>query len=166
MSRSSGSSRICWNGSCCSVSIVCITALHKEALATQSLVVFSHPRWDFGSPPPRIMPRLANKYRVTCGGPVVDAGPPVGRSRALRRNVWVCRPHSPVAAAGFHDDQIHILTVLLAGLTKTQLTRAYRSTVWLHPPMALPLVGPNCSPGCSFTIARTNSPHSTMRLAR
>ena len=49
------------------------------------------------------------------------------------------RPHTPVDAAGFHDDQLSALKPLLAGWLAANRIDDY--LVWFYTPMALPLLG-------------------------
>jgi len=105
------------------------------------LIVFSHLRWDFvRQRPQHLMSRLARRY------PVLFVEEPVrsdGESRLEATSggpgVQVLRPRTPVAAAGFHDDQLPILRSLLAAYLSEHGIDDY--LVWCYTPMALPLLG-------------------------
>jgi hypothetical protein len=89
----------------------------------QSIIVFSHLRWDFVfQRPQHVLTRLAQHYRIS-----VPA-----------HNVQVCRPHSTLASPGFHDDQIPVLQTMLLELMQREQIRDY--AVWFYSPMALPLM--------------------------
>jgi glycosyltransferase involved in cell wall biosynthesis len=104
------------------------------------LLVFSHLRWGFVyQRPQHLLTRLADHWRVVfveeplhCDGParldVQQQGP----------NLTVLVPHTPVAAAGFHDDQLATLQALVT--TWLQARRLQVDVAWLYTPMALPLV--------------------------
>jgi protoporphyrinogen oxidase/glycosyltransferase involved in cell wall biosynthesis len=103
-----------------------------------TIIVFSHLRWDFVyQRPQQLMSRLAQFYRIVFVEEPVRAD---GPSRLVRStpapNVTVCQPHTPLAAAGFHDDQIRVLQPLLASLAPA----GEDPIVWFYTPMALPLL--------------------------
>lgn len=104
-----------------------------------ALIVFSHLRWNFVyQRPQHLLTRLAQRRRVyffeeperSDGEPRLDIESPAP-------NVYVCRPRTPVAAHGFHDDQLPVLQELLAGLVAAEGLDDY--AVWFYSPMALPL---------------------------
>lgn len=103
-----------------------------------TIVVFCHLRWDFVyQRPQQLLSRLATHYRILfVEEPVQDAGPATMELSSPAPNVTVCRPHTPSAASGFHDDQIPLLQPLLAGL----LAPGEQAIVWFYTPMALPLL--------------------------
>src|SRR3954470_2360198 len=106
----------------------------------QSIIVFSHLRWDFVfQRPQHVLTRLAQHYRIYffeepvtatehCHLQISEPAP----------NVHVCRPHSTLASPGFHDDQIPILQQLLQALMRRERIDDY--AVWFYSPMALPLM--------------------------
>lgn len=103
------------------------------------LLVFSHLRWGFVfQRPQHLLSRLAGRWRVLF---VEEPQHCSGLARLEVREIapWltVLVPHTPVQAAGFHDDQITAVELLL----RTYLeARALRPDVtWLYTPMALPL---------------------------
>jgi protoporphyrinogen oxidase/glycosyltransferase involved in cell wall biosynthesis len=103
-----------------------------------TIVVFSHLRWDFVfQRPQHLLTRLAQHYPVLfVEEPQHDGGEPFMQKDHPAPNVTVCRAHTPVAAGGFHDDQIPLLQPMLADL----LPPGERPIVWFYTPMALPLL--------------------------
>jgi UDP-galactopyranose mutase len=105
-----------------------------------SVIVFSHLRWDFVfQRPQHLVTRIARTYPVLfIEEPVFDPGPAYMELRSPSPNVLVCRPHTSVRAAGFHDDQLPALQLLLEKLLDE---RGIRNPIaWLYTPMALPLL--------------------------
>jgi UDP-galactopyranose mutase len=104
----------------------------------QTIIVFCHLRWDFVyQRPQQLLSRLARHYRVLfVEEPVFEAGAPRIEQSEPVPGVTVCRPHTPVQAAGFHDDQIPLLQPLLAKLAPPGTA----PIVWFYTPMALPLL--------------------------
>lgn len=104
------------------------------------LIVFSHLRWNFVyQRPQHLLSRLAKHH------PVLFVEEPVHEADAARidtsspaANVEVLRPCTPVAAAGFHDDQLGVLRPLLAEYLRSRGIDDY--LVWFYTPMALPLL--------------------------
>jgi protoporphyrinogen oxidase/glycosyltransferase involved in cell wall biosynthesis len=105
----------------------------------QSIIVFSHLRWDFVfQRPQHLLTRLARHYRI-----YFFEEPVVGSHQQLQisepaPNVRVCRPHSTSVSPGFHDDQIPILQRMLLELLERERIDDY--AVWFYSPMALPLM--------------------------
>ncbi|HKU86905.1 MAG TPA: FAD-dependent oxidoreductase [Casimicrobiaceae bacterium] len=142
-----------------------------------ALVVFSHLRWD--SPyrrPQEILSRLAQRTRVLfVEEPRFHAGDPSALVRAPARNVTVLTPRTPLNAPGFHDDQIPLLSKLVANALAREQMHDYG--VWLDTPMALPLLkklAPRCIvydciadlaalPGAPRQIAQRE--HALLRMA-
>ncbi len=106
----------------------------------QTLVVFSHLRWDFVyQRPQHLLSRLATHYRVLFfEEPVRGKQTPFLQRFAPCPNVEVLRPHTTVDAAGFHDDQLQELKPLLAEYLRDFSIDDY--LVWFYTPMALPLL--------------------------
>lgn len=106
----------------------------------QTLIVFSHLRWDFVyQRPQHLLSRLAKHYRVLFfEEPVRGKQTPFLQRLAPCPNVEVLRPHTTVDAAGFHDDQLPELTHLLAEYLHDFSIEDY--LVWFYTPMALPLL--------------------------
>src|SRR6476620_8955927 len=90
----------------------------KGKLNMPTLIVFCHLRWDFVfQRPQHLMTRLAEHYQILfVEEPVYDAGQAPLKKTAVAPNVTLCQPHTPIHAAGVHDDQIPALHALLADL--------------------------------------------------
>ena len=105
----------------------------------QTLLVFSHLRWNFVyQRPQHLLSRLAKRWRV-----VFIEEPMVGEAeQRLERfspadGVEVWRPHVTATAPGFHDDHISVLQRFV-----TEAVQAAKITdywVWFYTPMAVPL---------------------------
>jgi UDP-galactopyranose mutase len=110
----------------------------EKEIQMQTMIVFCHLRWDFVyQRPQQLLSRLARHYRVLfVEEPVYDAGAPRMEQSEPVPGVTVCRPHTPVAAPGFHDDQIPLLQPMLARLAPPGTA----PLVWFYTPMALPLL--------------------------
>ncbi|MET0266580.1 MAG: NAD(P)-binding protein [Duganella sp.] len=104
----------------------------------QTLIVFCHLRWDFVyQRPQQLLTRLAHHYKVLfVEEPLLQDGAPSLHTYRPAPNITVCQPHTPVPAAGFHDDQIPVLQTLLAGLAP----EGDDPIVWFYTPMALPML--------------------------
>jgi UDP-galactopyranose mutase len=107
---------------------------------TQSILVFSHLRWDFVfQRPQQVLTRLAQHYRIFFfEEPVVGSPCQQLQISEPAANVRVCRPHSTIASPGFHDDQIPVLQQMLSELFEREQIDDY--AVWFYSPMALPLM--------------------------
>ena len=105
-----------------------------------SLVVFSHLRWNFVyQRPQHIISRLARKWRVLfVEEPIFHPGDPRAELRSPHPGVTVLTPHTPLTAPGFHDDQIPLLSKLVANALARERIDDYGA--WLYTPMALPLL--------------------------
>jgi len=105
----------------------------------QSLIVFSHLRWNFVyQRPQHLMSRLARRWRV-----VFFEEPVTGEAQErLERfspaeNVEVWRPHVKGDAPGYHDDHLAILQRFLTeGMAAAKIEDYW---IWFYTPMALPL---------------------------
>jgi UDP-galactopyranose mutase len=104
------------------------------------IIVFSHLRWDFVyQRPQQILSRFAHNHRVYfIEEPVYAPGPAGFEQTEPVANVHVCRPHTPVGPAGFHDDQIPAVRELVERLVEREQLSDY--VVWFYSPMALPLI--------------------------
>ena len=104
----------------------------------KTIIVFCHLRWDFVyQRPQQLLSRLAKHYKIAfVEEPVFHDGDSFLQSSTPAPNVTVYRPHTPVHAPGFHDDQIPLLQPLLAGLFREDDA----PVVWFYTPMALPLL--------------------------
>ncbi|CAN5812751.1 glycosyltransferase family 1 protein [soil metagenome] len=105
----------------------------------QSLVVFSHLRWNFvHQRPQHLLTRLAAGRQVLyVEEPERDDSGPRWERRRAAPNVTVYRPMTPSPEPGFHPDQLAAILPLLPQL----LAEAGRHPVaWVYTPQALPLV--------------------------
>ena len=106
----------------------------------KTVMVFSHLRWDFVyQRPQHLMMRLAEYYRIFfIEEPVLDRAASFMEVTPATTNIYVCRPHTPVAALGFHDEQLSSMQPMLEELlVKYDILKPL---AWLYTPMALPLV--------------------------
>jgi UDP-galactopyranose mutase len=105
-----------------------------------SLLVFSHLRWDFVyQRPQHLMQRLARSYRVFFfEEPVANSSRTYLSKSQPIENLIVCRPHTHIEHPGFHDDQIPVLSQLVEELVAEEHLDNYG--VWFYSPMALPLM--------------------------
>lgn len=103
------------------------------------LLIFSHLRWGFVyQRPQHLLARLAERWRVVyVEEPVHSEGPAQLETREISSHLTVLVPHTPVAAAGFHDDQFGLLQPLLD--TALHARGLHVDVAWLYTPMALPL---------------------------
>jgi UDP-galactopyranose mutase len=129
-----------------------VTALAAAANATQqsmplqgrketsmpTMIVFCHLRWDFVyQRPQHLLTQLAQHYRiVVVEEPVFQDGEPHLRMHSPTVGITIVQPHTPIHAAGFHDDQIPLLQPLLANI----IPQGEHPVVWFYTPMALPLL--------------------------
>ncbi len=104
----------------------------------KTIIVFCHLRWDFVyQRPQQLLSRLAKHYKIAfVEEPVFHDGDSFLHTSTPAPNVTVHRPHTPVQAPGFHDDQIPLLQPLLAELYRDDDA----PIVWFYTPMALPLL--------------------------
>jgi UDP-galactopyranose mutase len=104
------------------------------------LIVFSHLRWGFvHQRPQHLLSRLAAHYRILFVEQPVFAEPPARLDiNAVAPDVEVIVPRTPVEAAGFHDDQLSLLTPLLEEHLQSRGIDDY--LIWFYTPMALPLM--------------------------
>src|SRR5262245_16945906 len=106
-----------------------------------ALIVFSHLRWgSVFQRPQQLMSRLARDRQVLfIEEPLLDTnGPARLESISYGPNLQVLRPRTPVAAPGFHDEQLPVLMELLSAHLRRQAIDDY--AVWFYTPMALPLI--------------------------
>lgn len=104
------------------------------------LIVFSHLRWGFvHRRPQHLMARLSRSYPVLfIEEPVFADGPARLECSARMPGIEVVVPHTPVAARGFHDDQLPVLEPLIAGFLRDRDSND--CIAWFDTPMALPLL--------------------------
>ena len=107
----------------------------------QHLIVFSHLRWEFVfQRPQHLLSRLARDFRVVViEEPMRTDGPASLERMTPCQGVEVLRPHTPVEAVGFHDDQLSALQPMIGAYLAENGIDDY--LVWFYTPMALPLLG-------------------------
>jgi len=105
----------------------------------QTLIVFSHLRWNFVyQRPQHLLSRLGSRWRV-----IFIEEPMCGESeQRLERfspteGVEVWRPHVTAEVPGFHDDHISILQKFIADAIRQDKIKDY--WLWFYTPMAVPL---------------------------
>ncbi|SNB47504.1 NAD(P)-binding protein [Geobacter sp. DSM 9736] len=113
---------------------------------TQTLIVFSHLRWNFVyQRPQHLLTRMARSRQVIFFEEPVfsEKVEPFLEESVPEPNVTVCRPHTPSSKSGYHDEQLTYLAPLLKKLIRDKGLTDY--SVWFYTPMALPLAQ-NLSP--------------------
>jgi UDP-galactopyranose mutase len=110
--------------------------------SNQTLITFSHLRWDFVyQRPQHLLSRLAASRRVIfIEEPVFsESAECYWQYLQPEPNVLVCRPHTPARAPGFHEEQMPHLRKLVRELIEKE--RVYNYVLWFYTPLALPLAG-------------------------
>lgn len=104
------------------------------------LIVFCHLRWNFVyQRPQHLLSRLAKHYRVLfVEEPIRDDADPFIEVCEPAPGLTVLKPHTPVDAVGFHDDQLSVLKPLIGDYLRDHDIDDYLA--WLYTPMALPLL--------------------------
>lgn len=105
----------------------------------QTLIVFSHLRWNFVyQRPQHLLSRLASRWRVIfIEEPVAGQAGQRMEFLAAADGVEVWRPHVTGDAPGFHDDHISVLQRLIGEAIRERKVGDY--WVWFYTPMAVPL---------------------------
>ena len=103
-----------------------------------TIIVFSHLRWDFVyQRPQHLLSRLAENYKIVfIEEPVFCERGSFLESSTPAPGVTVLRPHTPVSAPGFHDEQLSYLIDLIKQFVVTDGV----NIAWFYTPMALPLL--------------------------
>lgn len=104
-----------------------------------TLVVFSHLRWDFVyQRPQQLLTRLAAKHPVLfVEEPMLDAQAPWAEIYSPCSGVQVLRMHLPGTAPGFADEHMQAMRALLTQHLAAARVQDY--VLWFYTPMALPL---------------------------
>ncbi|MEP6558719.1 MAG: glycosyltransferase, partial [Burkholderiales bacterium] len=104
------------------------------------LIVFSHLRWGFVyQRPQHLLSRLSQHYSVLfVEEPVATDGEPYIDRFSQGPNLDVLVPRTWPGAAGFQDDQLPQIQVLLGDYLERERIADY--VVWLYTPLALPLL--------------------------
>jgi len=113
---------------------------NTEGSTMQTVVVFSHLRWDFVyQRPQHVLSRISRRWRVVfVEEPLHHEGPSRVETVAVDERVTVVRFHTPISAPGFHDAQLAELRPLLKDVLQALHVGSYAA--WFYTPMALPLL--------------------------
>ncbi|MHB8914620.1 MAG: FAD-dependent oxidoreductase [Thiobacillus sp.] len=105
----------------------------------ETLIVFSHLRWNFVyQRPQQLLSRMAaHRNIIFFEEPVFTEGKPYLDISTPMANLQVVRPHTPSHATGFHDEQIPHVKALLGEWLEAAHLGEY--SLWFYTPMALPL---------------------------
>lgn len=103
-----------------------------------TIIVFCHLRWDFVyQRPQHLLSKLAKHYKIAVvEEPLFHEGKSFMKSYSPEENITIYQPHTPIQAAGFHDDQLAELEPLVASIVPENED----PIVWFYTPMALPLL--------------------------
>lgn len=103
-----------------------------------TIFVFSHVRWDFVQQRPQhLLSRLAESYEIVfIEEPILHEHEISLETSMPAPNITVLKPHTPVAAPGFHDEQLPYLLKLMQQFIVTD----EEHVAWFYTPMALPLL--------------------------
>ena len=109
-----------------------------QGAAMTTIIVFSHLRWDFVyQRPQHLLSRLAENYKIVfIEEPVFHEHDSFLETSMPEPNVNVLKPHTPVAAPGFHDEQLPHLIKLMRQFVALDEDHV----AWFYTPMALPLL--------------------------
>ncbi len=109
-----------------------------ETSPMDTLIVFSHLRWDFVyQRPQHLLSRIGRAWNVLIVEEPV-AGQPQLEVIPVAEGVTVLRPHTLSGGHGFDDEQIALVSDLLHAYLSDEAIDRYG--VWLYTPMALPFV--------------------------
>jgi protoporphyrinogen oxidase/glycosyltransferase involved in cell wall biosynthesis len=111
---------------------------NPQGAAMTTIIVFSHLRWDFVyQRPQHLLSRLAENYKIVfIEEPVFHEHDSFLEISVPGPNVTVLKPHTPVAAPGFHDEQLpHLIKLMRQFVVLDEEHMA-----WFYTPMALPLL--------------------------
>ncbi|MGH8763273.1 MAG: glycosyltransferase [Nitrosospira sp.] len=103
-----------------------------------TIFVFSHVRWDcMHQRPQHLLSRLAKNYEIVfIEEPVLREHEISLETSTPAPNITVLKPRTPVAASGFHDEQLPYLLKLMQQFVATE----EEHIAWFYTPMALPLL--------------------------
>ena len=104
------------------------------------LIVYCHLRWNFVyQRPQHLLSRLARSYPVVfIEEPMCCDGEAWLERSSPAPGIEVLRPHTPVGAPGFHDDQLSVLEPMIASWLESE--GIVDTMAWFYTPMALPLL--------------------------
>ncbi len=103
-----------------------------------TIIVFSHLRWDSAyQRPQHLLSGLAENYKIVfIEEPVFHEHDSFLETSVPGPNIIVLKPHTPVAASGFHDEQLPHLIKLMRQFVSVD----EEHLAWFYTPMALPLL--------------------------
>ncbi|HTJ55844.1 MAG TPA: NAD(P)-binding protein [Nitrosospira sp.] len=109
-----------------------------EGVPMTTIIVLSHLRWDFVyQRPQHLLSRLAENYKIVfIEEPSFHEHDSFLETSAPGPNITVLKPHTPVNAAGFHDEQLPHLIKLIRQFVSID----EEHIAWFYTPMALPLL--------------------------
>ncbi|SCY80422.1 Protoporphyrinogen oxidase [Nitrosospira sp. Nl5] len=112
--------------------------LDLPGVTMTTIIVFSHLRWDFVyQRPQHLLSRLAENYKIVFfEEPVYSEHGSSLETYVPAPNITVFKPHTPVSAPGFHDEQLPHLIKLIRQFVVTD----EEHIAWFYTPMALPLL--------------------------
>src|SRR3954468_22320585 len=116
------------------------TSLKLRRTRMQTIIVFSHLRWDFVfQRPQHLMTRLGKTHRIFFfEEPVHAPGPAPLDLSSPAAGVTVVRPRTALATTGFSGEQLPVLRNLLGELIRSE--QLHSPIAWMYTPMALPLL--------------------------
>ncbi len=109
-----------------------------EGASMTTIIVFSHLRWNFVyQRPQHLLSRMAENYKILfIEEPIFHEHDSFLETSTPAPHITVLKPHTPVAASGFHDEQLpHLIKLMRQFVTNDQPHIA-----WFYTPMALPLL--------------------------
>ncbi len=114
------------------------TSLPIPRSPMDTLIVFSHLRWNFvHQRPQHVLSRIASRWQVLYVEEPVHGASRLEVSQPAP-GVTVLRPHTPVDGAGFDGDQLDaVATMVKCHLDRHGITRY---GIWFYTPMALPMM--------------------------
>ncbi len=109
-----------------------------QGVTMTTIIVFSHLRWDFVyQRPQHLLTRLAENYKIAfVEEPIFREHESSLEAYVPAPNITVFKPHTPVSAPGFHDEQLPHLIKLIRQFIVTD----EEHVAWFYTPMALPLL--------------------------
>jgi protoporphyrinogen oxidase/glycosyltransferase involved in cell wall biosynthesis/beta-glucosidase/6-phospho-beta-glucosidase/beta-galactosidase len=111
---------------------------NTQGIRMTTIIVFSHLRWDFVyQRPQHLLSRLAENYKIIfIEEPALHPHDTFLEYSQPLPNITVVKPQTPVAASGFHDEQLPHLIKLM----RQFLVLEEEHIAWFYTPMALPLL--------------------------
>jgi protoporphyrinogen oxidase/glycosyltransferase involved in cell wall biosynthesis len=109
-----------------------------KGIKMTTVIVFSHLRWNFVyQRPQHLLSRLAENCSIIfIEEPVFHENDSFMESASPVPNVTVLKPHTPVDAPGFHDEQLpHLIKLMRQSINVDE-----DHIAWFYTPMALPLL--------------------------